>query len=383
MKGSVHFRKDRGIWFVRWYCSLNKREYKIYRYKGEVMYDRKIAQKCLAMIQARWEQHLAGECRFDIEEFRDPNRWTDVLEYYRHWMKNVIEPNRKPATAKAYWSYYHNWIKPFFRRRPIMLHEIQLDTLTSLLNSINLSGKGKLNVMMALRSMLDYAWRSNRIPELPPFPKYQEYGIQKPAIKWLPEDRQVAIIRAIPSEHQPIFWWLKYHLRRPGEACALYKEDYDPFNGVFVVRRTISSRRIVCATKTSHEHIIPCHPDFRETANQLLRMNEDSPFMFVNPRARRRGKRYTNESLNILWKRAAESVGEDIDLYSGLKHSSCCQYVNERGLSLSELQVLTDHARLDSVRRYAKTEVARKLELMQRPKLSIVTSPRLAPTKNK
>lgn len=35
-------------------------------------------------------------------------------------------------------------------------------------------------------------------------------------------------------------------------------------------------------------------------------------------------------------------------------------------LSESELQMITDHARLDSVRRYAKTEVARKREIMER-----------------
>jgi site-specific recombinase XerD len=99
--------------------------------------------------------------------------------------------------------------------------------------------------------------------------------------------------------------------------------------------------------------------------------------MFVNPRARRYGSRYSNESLNRLWKKAAEAVGENIDLYSGLKHSSCSQYINEKGLSISELQIITDHKRLDSVKRYAKVEVARKRALMERstknqPKTNIV-----------
>lgn len=62
-------------------------------------------------------------------------------------------------------------------------------------------------------------------------------------------------------------------------------------------------------------------------------------------------------------------MGENIDLYSGLKHSSCSQYVNEKGLSISELQIITDHARLDSVRKYAKIEVARKRALMERERV--------------
>ncbi|MBT4200554.1 hypothetical protein, partial [Desulfobacula sp.] len=77
------------------------------------------------------------------------------------------------------------------------------------------------------------------------------------------------------------------------------------------------------------------------------------------------GKRYTNESLNTIWKDACKKAGENIDMYSGLKHSSCSQFINEQGMALSDLQTITDHARLDSVNKYAKTEVARKRELME------------------
>jgi hypothetical protein len=77
-----------------------------------------------------------------------------------------VAPTRKPATLKGYRFYLDNWIRPFFESRPVMLHEIQLDTLCSLLNSIDLSGKGKLNVMMAFHAMMDHACRSRRIPEV-------------------------------------------------------------------------------------------------------------------------------------------------------------------------------------------------------------------------
>ena len=144
-------------------------------------------------MQNRWEQHLAGECQFRIEEFTRGG-WTDVNEYYEHWMQKVIEPKRKPATIKGYWSYYRNWIAPYFTTHPIRLHEIQLDTLTALFNEIYLSGKGKYNVMNALHTMMDYAWRSRRIREMPPFPKKEDYNLIEPTIKWLSEDRQMKII---------------------------------------------------------------------------------------------------------------------------------------------------------------------------------------------
>jgi integrase len=165
-----------------------------------------------------------------------------------------------------------------------------------------------------------------------------------------------------------------YHLRRPSEACALKKEDYDPFNDVFIIRRTLSARQLVESTKTNTIHVIPCHSEFTEIAKRQLRHAED--FFFQNPRAKNVGGRYSNESLNRLWKKACEAVGESIDLYSGLKHSSCCQYLNDKGLSFSELQIITDHANMDSVKRYGKIEIDRKGQLLETER----TGPKLVRT---
>jgi hypothetical protein len=94
-------------------------------------------------------------------------------------------------------------------------------------------------------------------------------------------------------------------------------------------------------------------------------LTTDSPFVFINRLSRFEEKRYTLESLNGIWKRACQSVDESIGLYAGLKHSSCCQYLNEKGLSFSELQVITDHANPESVKRYGKIEIERKRQLME------------------
>ena len=49
-----------------------------------------------------------------------------------------------------------------------------------------------------------------------------------------------AVIGAIPLRDQPIFWWLKYTLRRPAEAMALLKEDFK--DGMFTVHRSFSAK---------------------------------------------------------------------------------------------------------------------------------------------
>ena len=55
-----------------------------------------------------------------------------------------------------------------------------------------------------------------------------------------------------------------------------------------------------------------------------------------------------------------KAVRESVNPYSGLKHSSCSQYVNEKGLSIYEREI-TNHAKLASVRKYAKVSSARRV----------------------
>ena len=65
MKGSIHFRKDRGVWFVQWYDRLTKKRHMIYRYKGELMYSVKIARKLLSLMQSDYESGV-----FRIEKYK-------------------------------------------------------------------------------------------------------------------------------------------------------------------------------------------------------------------------------------------------------------------------------------------------------------------------
>jgi len=53
-------------------------------------------------------------------------------------------------------------------------------------------------------------------------------------------------------------------------------------------------------------------------------------------------------------------VSDDIDMYSGLKHISCSQFINEKGYSMDEVQMITDHVRRESVKR-VQLEAKRRL----------------------
>jgi len=91
----------------------------------------------------------------------------------------------------------------------------------------------------------------------------------------------------------------------------------------------------------------------------------DSPFFFVNPHGKLKGKRYEAHYLEKLWTEACIKTGEEIEMYSGLKHSSCSQYINEKHYSLDQVQMLTDHANMESVKKYASVQLDEKRRLME------------------
>lgn len=356
MKGSIHYRKDRDCYFVAWWDKASNKSVKIYRYKGELIYSEKIAEKLLALIQGDVENGT-----FRMEKYAKES-WTDTVEYLWEWLESE-KGSLTPAGYKDYNNSIKNHLVPFFTQHPYQLNEIQYDVLIKLLNWIKRSGKGKQNVMYCLHRCLKDARRSNRIPVMPEFPQRGKYMIQEPSISWLPSERQRAVLQAIPEEHQPIFWWLKYHLRRPAEAMALRVEDYDSEKDVFIVRRSISARQPIDMTKTQTEHVIPCHPDFKEFLKKMPA--QKSHYFFTCDTSRTEGNPYTHRIMELLWRKACRETGENISMYAGLKHSSCSQYVNEAGMALSDLQILTDHSRYESVKKYAKVGMTRKRQLYE------------------
>ena len=365
MKGSISFRVlGNGGWFyVNWYWGGKDR--KIAWFNGQRMYSRDRAEKCRACMQAEEERGV-----FRLEKWLSQAP-CDVIPYMTDWL-NDIGPTLKAATLKDYKNSIKNHLIPFFRKNPANLNEIDSQVLTRLLNSIKRGGKGKLNVMYCLRACLDYANRAGKITGIPPFPKKKQYQIPKKKPIWIPEERQIRIILTIPEEHQAPFWWLKYHYRRPGEAQALHKTDLKRgSDGYFWhIHRTFSARSLTDTTKSGYEHEIPMVQAFKPWLDKLRFYQKKwrivSPYFFVNPTGHKPGKYYTHPVLSKIWRSACEKCGEHIKLYPGTKHSSCGQFLNEKGGNISELQSITDHARIESVENYGEMELARRRALMER-----------------
>jgi hypothetical protein len=93
MKGSIWKENEKDGERFRIGFYYKGKQHKIDRYFGEKIYHRKIAEKCLSEIQARYQQYKRGECDFRIEEFTGKN-WTNVIEYFEKWLKT--KKRKKP-----------------------------------------------------------------------------------------------------------------------------------------------------------------------------------------------------------------------------------------------------------------------------------------------
>ena len=363
MKGSIHKHNKYNYYYVAWY--EKGKVHTISRYKGFLCRDGEIA----SMKGTEMAERLLSLMRADVENgtFRI-EKWTqvspsDIIPYLWTWLEEDGK-TLTPATIKDYKNSIKNHLIPWFKLNPYQLHELQYDVLCRLLNDINRSGTGKKKVMCCLRRCLVHAFKSNRISAMPLFPEAKKYNIIDPIIKWLPEERQLKVIKAIPEEHQPIFWWLKYHMRRPSEAMALQKIDYDKGQDAFIIRRTFSAGKMIEQTKTKRQHLIPCHREFKKIM-QKMPPYFNSTYFFVNRRGMLDGKPYQHDAMTDLWHTACKKVGENINMYSGLKHSSCSQFINEKHYSLDQVQMLTDHASRESVKRYAVVLLEEKRRLLE------------------
>ncbi len=357
MSGSVHKRKDADWWFVRFYWQ--GKYYTFSWYQNNRMYSEKIARKLLAQIQGDVERKVFNPLRYTKGQ-------SPVASFLWEWWE-IHEAQWAPATTAAYKSYIKHHLEPYFRHSKVVLQEIRkpvLDRLLMALKAKEVSGLTCHHIINGcLRACIRYAWESELIDHMPPFPRRKDYGITKRAIRYISIETQRQIIETMEECHRPLFYWLSYHMRRPSEAMALRKADYNPKDRTFTLRHGVSYNKNVDRIKTSDEHILPCHAEMVQYFDNYRSDYPFSPFMFTNPYADNKDKQYNESSLYQIWKKACDTVGVSINLYNGTKHSTAQSYVDDGYTPEQTMQVLGSKS-MNTVKQYTdmeKVEIRRRL----------------------
>lgn len=191
MKGSVYYDKKAKRHYVQIYW--DGRRYRMWRHPitGEPYWDKRSAEKQLDKI------------RTEVDEgYFNPKHWLQgnpllVKAYATEWLTKIeISTN----TIRGYKSAIVNYIIPFLGDKDI--RKVRYNDISDFHRWIPLSDKGKYNVVNVLKAMLRYAWRSEEIQRVPPFPKL---SYQEPPVWSLTMEQQELVLSHIPEHDRPIF----------------------------------------------------------------------------------------------------------------------------------------------------------------------------------
>lgn len=388
MKGSIRLRDNvrHPYWCVAWYDPRTRNNVTITRYiDGSILYQThqdparcqgyQRAQKILTAMRADIDRGLISESEI-IDRYNQP-QYSNVVDLMDQWLSLV----KNPGTKKRYASYVNHHFRPFFQSERVMLHEINLsvlyklkDSLTSAKTKNPLEPKGQWCAMSAFSTFLTFAFRCGKIDRVPPFPRKAEYGMARGKVPvWLTKEDHDKVMAEIPAEDRDVFLFAYYTFRRPSEACALYKTDYNAISDSFTIQRGVSVHQVVPYTKTHQIHTVPCKSQIRDMIHRRLSMDTDSPFMFVNRRATGDGGRYNLDSLNLILRGAFKRAGvRPVTTYNFLKHSACTHYLLGVWSSeldpgtVDELKMITDLTQ-EAIEHYAAIVLDRKRRLMEAP----------------
>jgi integrase len=209
--------------------------------------------------------------------------------------------------------------------------------------------------------MMRFAWRSEDIPKLVPFPKLEMSLPDN--IEYLTLDQQDKVLAEIPTADRPIFAFMMDNGVRVGEARALKKEDVR--EDFILIRWVFSDNDLKPCSSNKKGGMIGITDYTRKLLDQLP--VNFSEFVFV----RHDGKPYTNKDLNLIWKTACKKVGIQIKLYNAVRHSLGCQLL-DMGVEIDIVRQQLRHTNIKMTQRYAQRSNKQVTEALNRRRSTIL-----------
>jgi len=219
------------------------------------------------------------------------------------------------------------------------------------------------NILDCLKKMLQDALDWEDIGIIPKFPKIDVPDVDMVTIDL---DKQDMIITAIPNQMDRAYiLFTAREMIRPSETRALQWEDVDLKHDRVTIRRHFSLNQIRPATKAKQIKHLPLDGEVKRALIGLPR-HISSPFVFWKGRM---GKPFSESWARKLWKRVSLTLGVDISLYQGTRHSSATEAVNRVGVD--QVQEFLHHTSRAMTKRYAQVNVESKRRVLREGKNGI------------
>ena len=356
MSGSVVYDKRSKRWWISIYWE--KKRYRIFRHPvtQEPFWAKKSAEKQLYKIRTEIDEGYFNPASWF------PNSPLTVRLYTKNWL-DACDVTRK--TLRDYNGYCKNYIIPFFGDKDIRTVRFSDIVKFKKYVSEKRSNKTAYNVLSAFRTMMRFAWKSEDIPKLVPFPSL---SMDLPTtIDYLTIEQQEKVLIEIPEIDRPIFQFMMDNGTRIGEARALMKDRIKEDH--ILIDMTFSDNDLKPCSKNKRGGIIGLT---KYTAEVLDSIPENfSKFVFT----RSDNKPYTNKNLNLIWRTACKKVGIKIKLYNAVRHSLGCQLLDE-GVEMDIVRQQLRHTNTNMTQRYAKRTNKRVTDILDGRRSSVIQFPK-------
>ncbi|MBT7628761.1 MAG: tyrosine-type recombinase/integrase [Desulfobacula sp.] len=356
MGGSVVFDKKSKRYLISIYWEGKR--YRVFRHPvtGEPFWHEKSADKQLNKI------------RTEIDEgYFNPASWfpdspLSVKEYSKAWLESADVTKK---TLRDYTGYCKNHIVPFFRDKDI--RTIRYGDIVKFKKYVSkkVAAKTTYNILAAFKTMMRFAWKSEDIPKLVPFP---ELSMSLPdEIEYLSMEQQDKVLSQIPEKDRPIFAFMMDNGTRIGEARALMKDhvkkNYINIKMIFSdndLKLCSENKKggMIGLTKYTHEVLKSIPENFSE-------------FVFT----RDDGKPYTNKNLNAIWQTACKKIKLKIKLYNAVRHSLGCQLL-DMGIEMDVVRQQLRHTNIKMTQRYAQRSNNLVTDVLDRRRAQIIPMPK-------
>lgn len=322
--------------------------------KGHPFYSYEQAKRYLDRMRTEIDEKTFDLSRYLAHKLKP----LQLQNWSKTWLgkkEKEVELGRKaPAYVKVLRVYVKKF-QDFFGKADI--REIRAKQIEEFYFTLTSSPKYTWNIMSALHKMLSDAKRWEDIEEVPAFPSFE---IPEPEIKTIDLDDQDRIIEAIskPMDRAFILFTAR-EMVRPSETRALQWEDVDLKHDRITIRRHFSLNQIQPATKAKQIKILPLDGEVKKILSSLPR-HISSPFVFWKGKM---GKPFSESWARKLWKRISLTLGVNISLYQGTRHSSATEAVNRVGVDAT--QEFLHHTNRAMTKRYAKVSVESKRKVLR------------------
>jgi integrase len=344
-KGKIRYNPKCDRFFVDLYWQ-GKRHH-IYKYMGRMPCQTEdMAAVLLRDIRSEIDKGI-----FNPERYKK-RKPLHLAEYAEQWLKNIVVSK---GTLHDYKNSLNNHILPKLGNE--FLPDINYEKLRKLQTSIDRAPKGKYNTMGCLHKLLQDAFDSGHISQMPKFPGFKgSEAVVPPPVEWITDADQWQIINHIPANDRYIFIFMKLTGCRPSEARAFRWIDIKGDHIVF--EKTFGRGNELKEVKQKKTRTFPITEALAALFQQIPKKSLN--FVFINPRTRR----HYNRHINRMWYAACDAAGvKRVKLYNSTRHSFGTQMLNA-GLDKSLVQRLLGHSDSKMTDRYAEYQTdALKLAL--------------------